>query len=123
MKEKVLIISLLFVQSLTAFPQKSLLAWPEITRETKPWTRWWWPGSIVTPSDISANMETYLKAGLGGMEVTCIYGVKGQEDKFINYLSPKWMEMFTHVLREGKRLDMGIDLANASGWPFRRSMG
>ena len=118
MKEKVLIISLLFVQSLTAFPQKSLLAWPEITRENKPWTRWWWPGSIVTPSDITANMETYLKAGLGGMEVTCIYGVKGQEDKFIDYLSPKWMEMFTHVLREGKRLDLGIDLANASGWPF-----
>jgi len=118
MIKKIIIISLLFLQCLTALPQKTLLSWPEITRENKPWTRWWWPGSIVTPSGITANMETYRNAGLGGMEITCIYGVKGQEDKFINYLSPTWMEMFTHVLKESERIDMGIDLANASGWPF-----
>ncbi len=63
-------------------------------------------------------MEKYNDAGLGGMEIAVIYGVKGQEDKFINYLSPKWMEMFTHTLKEAERLNMGIELANASGWPF-----
>ncbi len=94
------------------------LAWPEITSENKPWTRWWWPGSIVTKPDLTAAMEKYRDAGLGGMEIAVIYGVKGQEDKFINYLSPRWIEMFTHVLSEGERLDLGIDLANASGWPF-----
>jgi len=97
---------------------KTHLSWPEITRENKPWTRWWWPGSIVTPTDLTTAMEKYQKAGLGGMEIAVIYGVKGQENKFINYLSPKWMEMFTHTLKEGERLDLGIDLANASGWPF-----
>jgi hypothetical protein len=96
----------------------SQLSWPEITRETRPWTRWWWPGSIVTPADLTAAMENYSRAGLGGMEVAVIYGVKGQEDKFINYLSPKWMEMFTYTLKEADRLNMGIELANASGWPF-----
>ena len=118
MKKSVLIIILVFVQCLTAFTQKSQISWPEITRENKPWSRWWWPGNIVNPADLTTNLEKYKAAGLGGMEVTCIYGVKGQEDKFIDYLSPKWMEMFTHVLREAERLDMGIDLANASGWPF-----
>jgi hypothetical protein len=112
--KKFLLIALLFSQVLAA--QK--ISWPEITRENKPWTRWWWPGSIVTTSDLTAAMETYNKAGLGGMEIAVIYGVKGQEDKFINYLSPKWMEMFLHTLKEGDRLGMGIDLANASGWPF-----
>ena len=63
-------------------------------------------------------MEKYRNAGLGGMEIAVIYGVKGQEDKFINYLSPKWMEMFTHTLKEADRLNLGIELANASGWPF-----
>lgn len=63
-------------------------------------------------------MEKYQKAGLGGMEVTVIYGVKGLEDKFIKYLSPEWMDKFTYTLKEGERLDMGIELANASGWPF-----
>lgn len=78
----------------------------------------WWPGSIGTNADLSYALEKYKAAGLGGIEVTCIYGVKGQEDKFHNYLSPEWMSLFTHILGEGKRLDMGIDLANASGWPF-----
>jgi hypothetical protein len=105
---------LLFSQVLSA----QELAWPEITKENKPWTRWWWPGSIVTPSGLTFAMEKYRNAGLGGMEIAVIYGVKGQEDKFINYLSPRWMEMFIHTLKEGRRLDLGIDLANASGWPF-----
>jgi len=114
MTKRFLILFLLFTQVI--FAQE--LSWPEITRETKPWTRWWWPGSIVTPTDLTAAMEKYRNAGLGGMEIAVIYGVKGQEDKFINYLSPKWMEMFTHTLKEGDRLNLGIELANASGWPF-----
>lgn len=118
MKKSILILILALLQSLISFSQSNDVKWPEITRANKPWSRWWWPGSIVNQADITKNLETYKAAGLGGMEVTCIYGVKGQEDKFIDYLSPKWMEMFTHVLREAERLDMGIDLANASGWPF-----
>ena len=94
------------------------LSWPEITRTNKPWTRWWWPGSIVTQSDLTVAMEKYRNAGLGGMEIAVIYGVKGQEDKFIPYLSTKWMEMFNYTLKEAERLNLGIDLATTSGWPF-----
>ncbi|HNY14256.1 MAG TPA: glycosyl hydrolase, partial [Bacteroidales bacterium] len=112
--KKLLLLFVLFTQVLSA----QEISWPEITRTNKPWTRWWWPGSIVTQSDLTSAMEKYSRAGLGGMEIAVIYGVKGQEDKFINYLSPKWMEMFTYTLKEGERLDLGIDLANASGWPF-----
>ena len=63
-------------------------------------------------------MQLYQQAGLGGLEITPIYGVKGAEDKFIDFLSPKWMDMFQHTLAEAKRLNLGIDLANATGWPF-----
>jgi hypothetical protein len=112
---KKLVILILFFSQVAASQQ---LSWPEITRMNKPWTRWWWPGSIVTPADLTAAMEKYQKAGLGGMEVTVIYGVRGQEEKFIGYLSPKWMDMFTYTLKEGERLNLGIDLANASSWPF-----
>jgi hypothetical protein len=75
-------------------------------------------GSAVNDSDLTYNMELYRKAGLGGLEITPIYGVKGYENQFINFLSPKWMEVFMHTLKEGKRLGLGIDLANATGWPF-----
>jgi hypothetical protein len=94
------------------------LSWPEITRNARPWTRWWWPGSIVSQADLTAAMQKYKDAGLGGLELTVIYGVKGEENKFIDFLSPKWMEMFTYTLKEGELLGIDIDLANASGWPF-----
>ena len=109
-----LFFALFFAQVLNA----QQLTWPEVTRDCRPWTRWWWPGNIVNPSDITHNLEIYKKAGLGGVEITPIYGVKGQEEKFIDFLSPEWMKMFTHTLAESERLDMGVDLANASGWPF-----
>ena len=118
MYKKIFYLSFFVSQAIFAQQPKTQVSWPEITRENKPYARWWWPGSIVTPADITANMEKYQKAGLGGLELTVIYGVKGLENRFINYLSPKWMEMFTHTLKEGVRLNMSIELANASGWPF-----
>ena len=118
MKAKFFITALFLLHCCVLFPQKTELSWPEITHVSRPWTRWWWPGNIVNQQDITANMHKYHDAGLGGMEITTIYGVKGEEDKFIQYLSPEWMEAFTYTLQEAERLDMGIDLANSSGWPF-----
>ena len=64
--------------------------------QTKPWTRWWWQGSAVDKTNLTASMQLYQQAGLGGLEITPIYGVKGTEDNFIDFLSPKWMEMLQH---------------------------
>lgn len=114
MLKKILILTCIFSIEVSA----QQLSWPDINNTNKPWTRWWWPGSIVTSADITSAMEKYQKAGLGGLEITPIYGVKGQEDKFITFLSPQWMEMLIHTLKEAERLELGIDMANASGWPF-----
>lgn len=94
------------------------IKWPAVTPVTKPWTRWWWMGSAVNPKDLTRNMQQYAEAGLGGLEITPIYGVGGYEDKFVNYLSPQWMGLLTHTLNEAKRLNMQIDMATGSGWPF-----
>lgn len=92
--------------------------WPGITKENKPWTRWWWQGSSVNVQGLTAAMEEYKKAGLGGVEITPVYGVAGYEDQFINFLSPQWMEMLEHTLEEGERLGLGVDMATGTGWPF-----
>src|SRR5690349_16675729 len=92
--------------------------WPAITQQTKPWTRWWWEGSAVDKPNLTAAMQLYQQAGLGGLEITPIYGVKGEEKKFIEFLSPKWVEMFLYTLQEAKRLNLGIDMATGTGWPF-----
>jgi hypothetical protein len=75
-------------------------------------------GSIVNPQDLTNQMAEYAKAGLGGLEITPIYGVKGYEDRFINYLTGQWMDMLEHTLKEAERLDLGIDMATGNGWPF-----
>jgi hypothetical protein len=96
----------------------SVDSWPKATRQNKPWSRWWWMGNIVNEKDITTEMAKYAEAGLGGLEITPIYGVKGYEDRFINYLSPPWVEMLDFTLKEADRLDIGIDMATGTGWPF-----
>jgi len=92
--------------------------WPEITQTSKPWTRWWWFGSAVNKEGLTFNMDNLHKAGIGGVEITPIYGVKGCEKQSISFESPEWMKMLSFTLSEGKRMGMGVDMTNASGWPF-----
>ncbi len=94
------------------------LQWPTVTATTKPWTRWWWQGSAVNTKDLTWNLEEYKKAGLGGTEITPIYGVYDHENEFVNFLSPAWMQLLQHTLKESKRLGLGVDMANGTGWPF-----
>ena len=112
------LVCLFFTTLIGCGQSASDLDWPEINRQTKPWTRWWWHGSSVNKQDLTASMEAYQKNGIGGLEITPIYGVIGNEDQFFDYLSPKWIEMLDHTLREGQRLDLGIDMATGTGWPF-----
>lgn len=112
---------LLFVLLWGSCISSSVLAqhqWPSGSRETKPWTRWWWHGNSLTTAGITAELEAYKKAGLGGVEITPIYGVFGQEKNFINYLTPEWMALLVHTLKECERLDLGVDMATGTGWPF-----
>ena len=92
--------------------------WPAVRRETKPWTRWWWHGSAVDRASLSAELKTLRQAGIGGVEITPIYGVRGEETRFIPYLSQSWVEMLDHTLREAARVDIGVDMATGTGWPF-----
>jgi len=98
--------------------QSGQRTWPPVIAETKPWTRWWWQGSAVDKPSITAQLEALAAAGIGGVELTPIYGVHGAEDRFISYLSPQWMAMFDHTLREATRLKMRVDMATGTGWPF-----
>jgi len=98
------------------------LDWPQLTSTTRPWTRWWWQGSAVTDAALTQALEAYRAAGLGGVEITPIYGVAGYEKQFIDYLSPTWIRRLEHTLREAGRLGLGVDLATGTGWPFGGSM-
>ena len=37
--------------------------------ETRPWTRWWWPGSAVDTNNVTRLLTEYRDAGYGGVEI------------------------------------------------------
>ena len=98
--------------------KKEIPEWPELTKEHKPWTRWWWHGNAVNKRNLVKLLEEYKHTGLGGLEITPIYGVRGYEDEYIEYLSPEWMELFECTLKKAEQLNLGIDMATGTGWPF-----
>ena len=89
-----------------------------MTNEAKPGTRWWWQGSAVDSAGITYQLEAFATAGIGAVEITPIYGMKGNEANDIPFLSERWMQMLRWTEQEGARLGIQIDMNNGTGWPF-----
>ncbi len=92
--------------------------WPEVTKEMKPWTRWWWMGNAVDKPEIDRQLKDLANAGFGGVEITPIYGAKGYEDQYIDFLSDEWMEILEFTITRADELGMGVDMNLGTGWPF-----
>ncbi len=101
-----------------AFNQVKAQQWIKTEQEAKPYTRWWWLGSAVDSAGIDYNLTEYAKAGIGGVEITPIYGVKDNDDNEISYLSSQWMEMLRYVEDKGTQLGIETNMATGTGWPF-----
>lgn len=83
-----------------------------------PWTRWWWPGSAVSAAGLRAHLEAYAEAGLGGVEITPIYGAKGFESRSLAFMSEAWMEAVRNTIRTGREIGIGVDMTLGTGWPY-----
>ena len=92
--------------------------WYAETTVNRPFVRWWWQGSAVDPEGLTFNLEEFARQGMGGFEITPIYGVQGNEANDIPYLSDKWMDMLRHVTDESRRLGLQPEMNNGTGWPF-----
>lgn len=92
--------------------------WPEVKPEARPGSRWWWLGSAVDEKNLSYNLKEYGGAGLGSLEITPIYGVKGNEKRNIPFLSPRWMEVLGYTADEAGKNGIDIDMNMGTGWPF-----
>ena len=86
--------------------------------ENKPYVRWWWLGSAVDREGLDYNLSEFARKGIGGVEITPIYGVKGNEANDLAYLSPAWMEAYRYTVERGAELGIQVDLSNCTGWPF-----
>jgi len=99
-------------------PARADDVWPPITRQTRPWTYWWWMGSAVDQTNLVRELTRCRQAGLGGVHIIPIYGAKGWEDRYIPYLSPAWLEMLDFTVRQAEKLDLGVDMTTGTGWCF-----
>jgi len=90
--------------------------WPKSSYEMKPWTRWWWPGNAVDKKDIERELEEMADAGIGGVEITSMTGIGGEEHRFIEYLSVEYIELLKFTIDKAHKLGLGVDLPSGSGW-------
>lgn len=92
--------------------------WPEVTREMKPGSRWWWLGSAVDEQNLQRNIQEYARTGMGTLEITPIYGVQGNEKNELQFLSEDWLQALKTCQQTGDATDVDIDMNCGTGWPF-----
>ena len=68
--------------------------------------------------NIQSQLEAFAEAGLGGVHIIPIYGAKGFEEQFLDFLSEEWMAMVDFTLQEAKKQGLGVDLTLGTGWPY-----
>jgi len=50
-------------------------------------------GQCASSKPAATFLTMYRDAGFGGMEICPIYGARGYEGRYVEFLSPRWMEM------------------------------
>ena len=109
---------LIVVLNVAASCADESLDWPPITRQCRPWAYNWWLGSAVDKENLARELKRYREGGLGGIHIVPIYGAKGAESRYLQYLSPAWIEMLAFAVEEGERNDLGVDMTTGTGWCF-----
>ena len=114
---------LLLLMATTALTATTMIAqpvpqWPEVTREMKPGSRWWWLGSAVDEQNLRWNIAEYARTGLGTLEITPIYGVVGNEKNELQFLSEQWLQALKTCQEAGEQGGVDIDMNCGTGWPF-----
>ena len=92
--------------------------WPPANHESKPGSRWWWLGSAVDEKNLEWNIKQYASHGIGTLEITPLYGVQGNDQNNIPFLSERWMEILRFCQDEGNNNGIRIDMNCGTGWPF-----
>ncbi|MBS1567373.1 MAG: glycoside hydrolase family 2, partial [Bacteroidetes bacterium] len=81
---------------------------------------WWWLNSMATKASITRDLEQMKEKGYGGASIvdagSSNYQVAFKTQAGPVFMSPAWMELYKHAVKEAQRL--GIELSGnvQSGW-------
>jgi hypothetical protein len=77
-------------------------------------TFWHWVNGNVTREAITADLESMKLQQIQGV---VLFNVDmGFQNSEIEFLSPKWLDLFRFAVEEAKRLGMEFSFFNSSGW-------
>ena len=80
----------------------------------RPWVYWMFMDGNLSREGITADLEAMKRAGIGGvifMEVNI-----GVPRGPVDFMSPKWLELFAHAVHEADRLGLQFAAATGPGW-------
>lgn len=89
------------------------------TEATKPWCYWYWLNGEISEEGITKDLESMVEVGIKEVILMNV-STKLKTDKVmpvsVSILSPEWNELNRYALREAKRLNVGVNIANCPGW-------
>ena len=80
-----------------------------------PWVYTFIVNGNLSKDGITADLEAMKRAGIGGLLVLDAQS-NGSPTGQAEFMSPVWLELFTHLVAEAKRLGLEVSLNNDAGW-------
>jgi hypothetical protein len=105
----------------------TLISVPELTRgfknppvESGLRCYWWWLNGMATKESITRDLEEMKAKGYGGASVvdagSSSYEVARKTEAGPVFMSPEWMELYKHAVREAGRIGIELSVNVQSGW-------
>ncbi|MGK6320726.1 glycosyl hydrolase [Sphingomonas sp. DT-204] len=82
--------------------------------ETRPNTLYFWMNGNVTREGIDSDLAAMREIGLGG--ALMFDGSSDVPKGPVDYLSPHWLDLMTHMAAKADQLGLKVGLHNAPGW-------
>ena len=88
------------------------------SQEARPLIIWQWMDGVVSREGITADLEAYRDAGLGGVQQFQIGGPgQGLICDTTNAIgTPQWKSLMAHAMKECQRLGLSFGTHNCPGW-------
>ncbi len=81
---------------------------------------WWWLNSMATKESITRDMEEMKAKGYGGASIvdagSSNYQVAAKTQAGPVFMSPEWMELYKHAVKEAERVGIELSVNVQSGW-------
>lgn len=81
---------------------------------------WWWLNSMATKESITRDLEEMKDKGYGGASLvdagSSNYQVAAKTAAGPVFMSPEWMELYKHAVKEAERIGIELSVNVQSGW-------